>query len=114
MNLKSYAHHTCRGKIHRHPSRIPVTRLSVKGYTWSIDLSMASNVVTLGGHKHILSMKNEATGIVRIVYLRDRSNLHQHIEQELRYLHADDIKVARIRYDNKLLFLAVCKELYRK
>ena len=102
------------GKIHRNPSRIPVTRSSVKGHTWSINLSIASNVVTLEGYKHILSIKNKATGMVRIVYFRDRSNLHQHIEQELRYLHTDDIKVARIRCDNELLFSAIYKELYRK
>ena len=52
--------------------------------------------------------------MVRIGYFRDRSNLHQYIEQELRYLHTDDIKVARIKYDNELLFSAIYKKLYRK
>ena len=102
------------GKIHKNPSRIPVIRSTVKGKIWSIDLSMAGNVLTLGGHRYIMTMKDEGTGFVRIIHLRDRGGLHVHLEQELRILDAEDIKVAHFRSDNELLFSAACTELYRK
>ena len=102
------------GKIHRTPSRIPMTRTSIKGQAWHVDLVSASHVETLGGHLYVMAMTDEATGMTYLEMLSRRSEIASKLEFKIKNLTNQGIKVAFIRSDNELANNDKCQQVYRQ
>ena len=102
------------GKLTKMPSRQPMRKIDVKGQAWHIDLSMASHVVTLGGHTNIMVLTDEATGFTRQVLMKSRAELPEKLEFEFKHLSNQGIKIAYVHGDNELIQGHEAQRLYNQ